>query len=68
LAKVTVRHGRLSYYSSVLMMLLGAYTFLFVSGFLGLILIAIGALMYRYYRRAAKQPEVERPSASGASI
>jgi hypothetical protein len=48
---VKVHHDRLTRYSSIGMMLLGLFTLLFVSGFVGLILIVAGYVMYRYYRR-----------------
>jgi hypothetical protein len=51
MAKVKVHHDRLTRYSSIGMMLLGLFTLLFVSGFVGIILIVIGFVMYRYYRR-----------------
>jgi len=57
MAKVTVRRGGLSYYSSLLMIALGVVTLLFVSGFFGLVLIVIGVLMYRYARKGARVPE-----------
>ena len=56
MAKVTVRHGRLSYYSSLLMIALGLVTLLFISGFFGLILIVVGALMYRFARKGSSSP------------
>ena len=46
-----MHHNRLTRYSSIGMMVLGLFTLLFVSGFVGLILIVIGYVMYRYYRR-----------------
>ena len=49
--KVVVQHDRLTRFSSIGMMLLGLFTLLFVSGFIGLILIVAGYVMYRYYRR-----------------
>ena len=51
MVKVKVHHDRLTRYSSIGMMLLGLFTLLFVSGFFGIILIVIGYVMYRYYRR-----------------
>ena len=51
MVKATVRGSRLSYYSSVLMMLLGIITFLFVDWRLGIVLIVVGFVMYRFYRR-----------------
>jgi hypothetical protein len=50
----TVRHSRLSRSSSLGMILLGAVTFLFVSALIGLILIAIGAVMFWFYRRQTR--------------
>ena len=52
--KVTVRHSRLSRGSSIGMILLGVLTLLFVSGFVGLILILVGLVMYWFYRRQTK--------------
>ena len=70
MARVTVHHDRLSRYSSIGMMLLGVVTLLFVSGFFGLVLIVIGAIMYRYYRRqtaraqAITGPQVDKGAAT----
>ncbi len=69
MAKVTVHHNRLTRYSSIGMMLLGLFTLLFVSGFIGIILIIIGYVMYTYYRRqtrvaqAGGQPGVSKGAA-----
>jgi hypothetical protein len=49
-----VRHSRLSRNASLGMIILGVLTLLFVSGFVGLILILIGALMYWFYRRQTR--------------
>lgn len=54
MAKVTVKHSRISRGSSIGMLLLGVITLLFVSGFFGLILIAVGGVMYWFYRRQSK--------------
>lgn len=54
MAKVTVHHNRLTRYSSIGMMLLGVFTLLFVSGFIGVVLIVIGYVMYTYYRRQTR--------------
>lgn len=54
MAKVTVKHSRLSRGSSLGMILLGVITLLFVSGFVGLIIIAIGVAMYWFYRRQSR--------------
>jgi len=54
MAKVTVRHSRLSRASSLGMILLGVVTFLFVSGGVGLILIVIGLVMFWFYRRQTR--------------
>jgi hypothetical protein len=62
----TVRHSRLSRSSSLGMILLGVVTFLFVSALIGLILMAIGVLMFWFYRRqtrdalAGSGPQVDR--------
>ena len=53
MAKVTVHHDRLSRYSSLLMILLGVVTFFFY-GFPGLVIIAVGLVMYWFYRRQTK--------------
>lgn len=50
MAKVTVRHNRLSRYSSIGMIVLGLIAFFFY-GFPGLVIIAIGVVMYWFYRR-----------------
>jgi len=69
MAKVTVHHSRLSRGSSLGMILLGVVTLLFVSGLVGLILIAIGGVMYWFYRRqtrvseASGQPGVQKGAA-----
>jgi hypothetical protein len=54
MAKVTVRHNRLSRFSSVGMMLLGIFTYLFVSPPTGIALTAIGLVMYLVYRRGSR--------------
>ena len=54
MSQVKVRHSRLSRNSSLGMIILGVITLLFVSGFVGLILIVIGAVMYQVYRRQTK--------------
>ncbi len=67
MAKATVRHGRLSYYASLLMMLLGVFTLLFVSGFFGIVLIVVGALMYRFYKKGSTEPKAPDSSPPGAA-
>ena len=54
MAKVTVRHNRLSRYSSLVMILLGLFALLFVSGFYGLIITTIGVVMFWFYRRQSR--------------
>jgi len=54
MAKVTVRHNRLSYYSSLLMILLGLVTWLFINGIFGIILVLIGLAMFWFYRRQTR--------------
>ncbi len=54
MAKVTVKHSRLSRGASLGMILLGIITLLFVSGFVGLIFIVVGAAMYWFYRRQSR--------------
>jgi len=56
MAKVTVRHSRLSRTSSLGMMLLGVITLLFVQPGLGLILILVGLVMFWFYRRQTRGP------------
>ncbi len=51
MARVRVRHSRLSRYSSLLMMALGVFTWLFVNGILGPILFVIGLAMFWFSRR-----------------
>ena len=67
MATKTVRGSRLSYYSSVFMMLLGAFTFLFVDWFVGLILIVVGYLMYRFYRRQRTRSLAIAESSAGSA-
>lgn len=50
MAKVTVRHDRLSRYSALLMIMLGLVTWFFY-GFPGVVIILIGLAMYWFYRR-----------------
>jgi len=70
MTKVTVKHSRLSRGSSLGMILLGVLTLLFVSGFVGLILIFVGLVMYWFYRRqtlgsqAGGGPRAEKGSAT----
>lgn len=61
MAKVTVRHNRLSRYSALLMILLGLVTLLFLSGFYGSILTAIGLVMYWFYRRQTRLSQGPAP-------
>jgi 4-hydroxybenzoate polyprenyltransferase len=60
MAKVTVRHNRLSRFSSVAMMLLGIVTLLFVNSPAGIALTAIGLVMYFFYRRGSRPPPGKR--------
>jgi len=55
-AKVTVRHSRLSRTSSYGMILLGLLAFLFVQPGLGIILMIIGFVMLWFYRRQMRSP------------
>jgi energy-converting hydrogenase Eha subunit G len=68
MAKVTVHHDRLSRYSALLMILLGVVTFFFY-GFPGLVIIAVGLVMYWFYRRQTKVAQASgRPGvAKGAA-
>lgn len=54
MAEVKVKHSRLSRGSSLAMILLGLFTLLFVSGFVGLVLMLVGLVMYWFYRRQTK--------------
>lgn len=63
MAKVTVRHSRLSRYSSMGMILLGVLTWLFVNGILGPILLVIGLVMFWFYRRESRGA----PSSQGST-
>jgi hypothetical protein len=69
MAKVTVKHSRLSRGSSLGMILLGVLTLVFVSGFFGLVLIVIGLVMYQFYRRQtrASQAGVEQVKKGAAT-
>jgi hypothetical protein len=67
MAKVTVKHSRLSRGSSFGMILLGVFTLLFVSGFIGIILIVIGFVMYQIYRRQTVRSQVVTEASSGSS-
>ena len=70
MAHVKIKHSRLSRGSSLGMVLLGVFTLLFVSGFVGLILIVIGLVMYWFYRRGMRNslpgvgPSVEKGAAN----
>jgi hypothetical protein len=64
MSEVTVRHSRLSRGSSLGMILLGVFTFLFVSGIAGLGIILVGLAMYWFYRRQTRGPAPK--SAPGA--
>jgi hypothetical protein len=65
MAKVKIKHSRLSRGSSIGMILLGVLTLLFVSGFVGLILIAIGAVMYWFYKRGMRNSVTSSGSGVG---
>jgi hypothetical protein len=68
MAKVTVHHDRLTRYSSIGMILLGIVTWL-IYGFPGVVITAIGLVMYWFYRRqsrvsqASGQPGVSKGAA-----
>ena len=53
MAKVTVHHDRLSRYSALLMIALGIVTWLFY-GFPGVVIAAVGLVMYWFYRRQTR--------------
>ncbi len=64
MARVTVRRSRLSSYSSLLMVALGIVTYLFVNPPAGIALMALGGIMYLFYRRLSGR---QRPAAGAAS-
>ena len=69
MTRVTVHHDRLSRYSALFMILLGVVTFFFY-GFPGVVIMAVGLLMYWFYRR---QTRIARASgqpglAKGAAV
>jgi hypothetical protein len=56
LPKVTVRHNRLSGFSSIAMALLGVLTYLFVNSVAVFIITMLGVAMYLFYRRMNPGP------------
>jgi hypothetical protein len=56
MAKVSVRHNRLTRGSALGMILIGVFALLFVSGLIGIILIIVGVVMYRFYRKQTRSP------------
>ena len=66
---IKIKHSRLSRGSSLGMIVLGVLTLLFVSGFVGLCLIAVGAVMYWFYRRGMRNslPSAGPTVAKGAA-
>ncbi len=68
MAKATVRPSRISRSSSIGMILLGAITFLFVSALIGLILLAIGFVMFWYYRRQTRASQAAQASAGSSPV
>jgi MFS superfamily sulfate permease-like transporter len=67
LAVPTVRRSKLSRYSSILMMALGVATILFVSILVGMILTAVGLLMYFLYRRIERRSQRLADASGGAT-
>ena len=69
MADVTVRHNRLSYFSSVGMMMLGVLTLFFVNSQAGLALTVLGLVMYFIYRRqsARSRASSAHPAGKGAA-
>lgn len=69
MADLTVRHSRLSYFSSVGMMLLGLVTLFFVNSQAGLALTVLGLVMYLVYRRQSPRSQASgsRPAGKGAA-
>jgi hypothetical protein len=51
MSKVTVKHGRLSSFSSIAMILLGIITYFFVNAIGGVVLTVLGFGMYLFERR-----------------
>jgi hypothetical protein len=51
MSKVTVKHGRLSSFSSIAMILLGIMTYFFVNSIGGIVLTVLGIAMYLFERR-----------------
>jgi MFS superfamily sulfate permease-like transporter len=64
MAKVTVHHDRLSRSSSILMILLGVFTWLFVNGVAGVIIAMVGLVMFWFYRRQTRSMH----ASSGAHV
>ncbi|HUI00139.1 MAG TPA: hypothetical protein VLX56_00750 [Nitrososphaerales archaeon] len=56
MADVRVRRSSLSRTSSILMMALGVFSWLFVQKTLGIALIALGVAMYFVHERLSKRP------------
>jgi hypothetical protein len=66
LPRVTVRHSRLSGFSSIAMTLLGVFTYLFVNAGAGFIIAIIGIAMYLFYRRMnSPSRPAGKPAADG---
>jgi len=65
MADVTVRHNRLSYFSSVGMILLGILTLFFVNSDAGLGLTVVGLVMYLFYRRQGARSRAVGPAQPG---
>jgi hypothetical protein len=63
LPKVTVRHNRMSGFSSIAMALLGVFTYLFVNSVAGFIITILGVAMYLFYRRMNPGPRAARKRA-----
>lgn len=50
----TVRHSNLSRNSSIGMIVLGLLTFLILSWLIGLVMMAVGLVMYWFYRKQTR--------------
>jgi len=65
MAQVRVEHDRLTRYSAIGMIVVGILGILFL-GFLGLVITAVGVVMWWYYRRQTQQA-ARRTAPAGAA-
>ena len=56
MGQVRARPSRLSPAASIIMIVLGILSFLYVNGYAGLILILLGIAMYAAYLRVTRRP------------